>query len=268
MNTQKMIITPSMAKSFLENNFGNRRLDEARIEQYSKDMIAGKWNSNTGETIKITVSNRFADGQHRLHAIIKANIPVEMAVTTGVSDDAFKYIDTGKPRTAADVFFIEDIKNANNVSAIINKYLIFKAEKYSAGSAKWNKMTTHQILDFYNQNPNYYQSVCNLATNWYNAFGKVLSSSVIGAYYMYFKDIDENDALKFMNQLCVGVEIENSAILMLRQKLINDKTSRVNNLPIRLKHALIIKTWNYFRKNQKINLLRYTEQQEEFPKAI
>jgi hypothetical protein len=71
-------ISPKMAKEILDKNFSNRRVDKRRVNQYAKDMIEGLWKTNTGEALKITKSNRFVDGQHRLHAIIQANIPVSI----------------------------------------------------------------------------------------------------------------------------------------------------------------------------------------------
>lgn len=267
MNLSTMIISPSMAKSILENNFKNRKVDSRRVDQYANDMLMGRWKVNTGEALKITKSNRFVDGQHRLHGIIKANISVEMAVITGVDDDVFDVLDSGRPRNTADVFFISEVKNGNNISSMINHYLILKKGFLSAQSASREKNTSQDILTFYNQNPEYYQLINSYVSSWYHAFGKVISTSTIGGYYLFLKDIDEDDAKKFMNELCTGADISNNSILLLRQKLINDKTSRLTKMPNKLKHAFIIKTWNYFRSNQTVNFLRFIEQTEQLPIA-
>jgi hypothetical protein len=55
---------------------------------------------------------------------------------------------------------------------------------------------------------------------------------------------------------------------MLRQKLINDRTSRVSKMPMKLKHALIIKSWNYMRQNKKVTILKHADETEQFPTAI
>ncbi len=268
MKLTTMTITPSMAKSILENNFKNRRVNKNKVDQYANDMLSGKWKSNTGENLKITKSGRFIDGQHRMLAVIQSNTSIEFELRTGVSDDAHHVIDTGKSRSTADIFYMSDIKNGNSICAFINVYLTLKKGYASIYSANGNKNTSQNILYYYNQNPEYFQTIGNNVTNWYQSFGKILTTSLIGGFYLYLKDINENDATEFMNQLCTGANITNNAILLLRKKLINDKTSRLNKMPRRLKNALIIKTWNYFRKNQDINILRFIDVTEEYPKAI
>jgi hypothetical protein len=52
------------------------------------------------------------DGQHRLAAIIEADVPVDITVFTEVPDGAFDVLDTGKRRNAADVLAIEGEKSA------------------------------------------------------------------------------------------------------------------------------------------------------------
>jgi hypothetical protein len=267
MNLTKMIITPSMAKSILENNFKNRKVHQNRVDQYANDMLNGKWKSNTGEVLKITKSKRFVDGQHRLHAVIKANIPVEFYIITNVDDDVFDVLDSGRPRNTSDIFYISEVKNGNGISSMINQYLVLKKGFISAQSASRQKNTSQDILSFYNENPEYYQLVYSYVSSWYHSFGKVITCSTIGGYYLFLKDIDEDDAKKFMNELCTGADISNNCILLLRHKLINDRTSKLTKMPVKLKHAFIIKTWNYFRTNQKVNILRFIEQTESLPIA-
>jgi hypothetical protein len=47
------------------------------------------------------------DGQHRLAAIVEADLPVELTVFTEVGQGAFDVLDTGKRRNAADILAIE-----------------------------------------------------------------------------------------------------------------------------------------------------------------
>lgn len=266
MNFTVMTITPSMAKSILENNFKNRRVDPRRVDQYASDMLNGKWKTNTGETIKITKSGKFADGQHRLHAVIKANVPIEFEVRTGVNDDAIDVIDTGKSRSTSDIFYMSTIKNGAVISSFLNNY--FNLIKGNTAKSTYNKTPSHDILSYYNENPNLYQLIGNQTVSWYSAFGKILSTSMIGGFYLFFKDVDESDAQRFMNQLCTGADVSNKTILLLRTRLIADKTSRVTKMPGKLKAALIIKTWNYFRQNRNMSTLHFIESTETFPKPL
>ena len=51
------------------------------------------------------------DGQHRLAAMVEADLAVEMTVFTDVEPHTFDVLDTGKRRNAADVLAIEGEKS-------------------------------------------------------------------------------------------------------------------------------------------------------------
>lgn len=118
MKLQVEIIDPAYAKQALEQNAGNRRITQARVEQYARDMKAGKWNENNGETLKFTSDGKLLDGQHRLLAVILSQCTVAMAVARNVPIDAFVTIDSGKTRNLSDVLSIEGHKNVNTIASM------------------------------------------------------------------------------------------------------------------------------------------------------
>ena len=59
------------------------------------------------------------DGQHRLAAIVEADLPVEVTVFTEVEPDTFDVLDTGKRRNAADVLAIEGEKSTTLLAAMV-----------------------------------------------------------------------------------------------------------------------------------------------------
>ena len=89
----------------------------------------------------------------------------------------------------------------------------------------------------------------------------------MGGFYAFFFDINPIHANEFFEQLTSGNDIKHNAIKLLRNKLFDDKLSN-KKLSIPTKHALLIKTWNYYRKNQQIKILKYDADTEQFPKAI
>lgn len=100
-----VLVTPDMARRWLERNVKNRRLKPYAIERYARDMAAGRWEV-TGEGLKFGVDGNLKDGQNRLRACIKADVPFMTFVVRGVSDEAQKVMDTGVARTAADALAI------------------------------------------------------------------------------------------------------------------------------------------------------------------
>lgn len=95
-------VTPELAQTWLDNcNEGNRLLKKNNIAYLSKNISAGCFYVTTGGC-GFDVHGKLVDGQHRLHAIVRANKPVKMAVFRGLSPDAYKHIDTGIAKTPAE----------------------------------------------------------------------------------------------------------------------------------------------------------------------
>lgn len=266
MKINKVLVTPSLAKELLEKNTQNRRVNDVTLNRYYRDILDGKWKEDTGECIKISKTKVILDGQHRLMAIVKANKPVYLHIIEDLDDSVFDVIDTGRSRNAPDAFKIKGVKNDSIIPSTINKYTALSKGKTGLDSRS-ELLTNSQLLDLYYNREAFWQSVAKKSLTWYNHFAKILTPSQLGGLYAYFYDISSKDADDFMSQLSTGNDIKNSSLNLLRTKLMNDKVS-IKKMPKDLKFALIIKTWNFFRKNEKPKLLKWDSNAERFPKAV
>src|SRR3982074_1534378 len=116
LDLEIMTITPELAQEWLDRGGNNRKVTRRRIETMSAAIQRGEWQL-TGEAIKLDDEGRLRDGQHRLHAIVQAGIPVRSVVARGVSEDAFDVMDTGRSRNAADVLHIHGYPSQNALAA-------------------------------------------------------------------------------------------------------------------------------------------------------
>lgn len=271
MEIKKQLITPNIAKQLLESNIRNRHIKNDLLLRYVSDMIEGRWKEDTGETIKIAKTGVVLDGQHRLWAVVKSNKNIYFHIITNMEDSVYDVLDSGAKRTSSDVFHIEGIKNSNTLSGIISSYYILKKQisknVINRGVHYNEKPTSNQLLKYYYERESFWKSVSNQTASWYHCFAKILPPSAIGAFYAFFYDINDVDAFQFMNQLCTGQDITNNTINLLRNRLIQDKVD-LKKINASLKQALILKTWNYYRKNEVAKQLKYNKVDEEFPKAI
>ena len=80
-------INPGIANIMLSNNPHNRHLSERKIEQYARDMIEARWTFN-GEPIIFGDTGELNDGQHRLQAVIQANLTQRFFVSFGLPRDS------------------------------------------------------------------------------------------------------------------------------------------------------------------------------------
>lgn len=262
----RKLITPAVAKELIQGNSHNRQIRESVLLRYIYDMINGRWKQDTGETIKIAKTGRILDGQHRLHAVVKSNVPCYFYIATGLDEDVFDVIDTGKSRNAADVFTIAEIKNSHQLSAIIAYFNLLKDNKRRGRQVNRRPTNAELLLQYYEE-PLFWQNITNRTSVFYTAFAKILPGSVIGGFLAYLHKLNPDKADNFMEQLCTGLNVTNQSISLLRNKLMQDKMSP-RKMPPTLKTALIIKTWNYFIKGVEVKILKYDMVQEDFPIAL
>lgn len=261
------LITPSRAKEYLEANTQNRRVKNPVVYRYADDMVNGRWKLDTGETIKISETGIILDGQHRLLAVVKANTSIMFHLAKGLPNNVFDVIDTGSNRNASDIFKIKGVKNENKLPSIISMYNSLKNPDRIRDSHLHHKSTNAMLLEQYYKNEPYWQSVATKSHALYLSFAKILTPSMIGGFYAYFNDLNSLMAENFMEQICTGSGIENETVLLLRNRLIQDKTS-LRKISLSHKIALIIKTWNFFIKGDTVKVLKFDIVNDPFPKAI
>ena len=122
-------ITPQEARLYLANQVDNRKVREARVRQWADDMKRGEFPA-IAQPIMFAIDGRLMDGQHRLHAIVKAEMPVELLVARGVPLEHRRYIDGGAPRTAADVLQMDHgVVNHQAVTATATLVLLYEVAR-------------------------------------------------------------------------------------------------------------------------------------------
>lgn len=263
---KKELITPSRAKELLEANINNRRVKDPVVSRYAQDILAGRWKQDTGEVIKISKSGIILDGQHRLYAIVKANTPIFLHIAYGLDDSVSDVLDTGSIRNASDVFKLNHIPNDSGIPSMIQMYNLLKNNHFGSGQIN-NRLTNAQILEKYYQNETLWQEAFRKSSSWYMSFAKILSKSFIGGFYLLLKDIDPEQAEKFMTELCTGINISNDTMLVLRNRFMQDKMSykKINET---IKTIFMIKAWNCFISGVELKRLSFDSERESYPKLL
>jgi hypothetical protein len=101
-----MVITPVMAKEYLKANIGNRPLRRGHVKDLADAITRGEF-LKTHQGIAFDTGGNVLDGQHRLEAIVAANMPVAMNVTFDAPSESFAVLDQGTRRTASDILRIQ-----------------------------------------------------------------------------------------------------------------------------------------------------------------
>lgn len=258
-------ITVEKAQAFLLKNKSNRPINKSNLDALILQMKKGLFHA-TGESIKIDENGVLVDGQHRLQAIVKTGKEFQLPVVRGLSPEAFKYIDTGKKRTAADVLGIDGVPNPTRVAAVVSFVLNFSGNRYSDASQnnKKNVYVTNAIVsEFVSKNKD---SIIESMAAGFVKENSLFSGTLLAGLHYEFKKINQNTADDFIWKIATGDKVEvNSPIWLLRRIFICDQRS-VKKIPRLVKTALICKTWNIVREGKKISILKWDWKKEGFPR--
>jgi hypothetical protein len=145
-------ITPARAAELLAANTTNRPLSRATVRSFAEAMRRGDW-LVTHQGIAFDTNGVLVDGQHRLAAVIEADLPVEMTVFTEVEPDTFDVLDTGKRRNAADVLAIEGEKSTTMLAAMVRTVWLYRNRPDASWSGGGAGVTNHQIVQTLEANP-------------------------------------------------------------------------------------------------------------------
>jgi len=95
-------LTPELATECLKRNNRNRSLKKSTVIKYTNDIINDNWTEG-GDAISFYKNGILGDGQHRCHAVIKANKTIRVLMMFGVSYDAAGGMGCGITRKANDI---------------------------------------------------------------------------------------------------------------------------------------------------------------------
>jgi hypothetical protein len=152
MRSRVQTVTPKKAAEYLEHNTANRPLSQRTVREFAHAMRRGEWRV-THQGIAFDTTGALVDGQHRLAAIVEADVAVDVTVFTEVPVGAFDVLDTGKRRNAADVLAIEGEKSSVMLAAMVRTVWLYENRPELSWSGGDAGMTNHQIVQTLEQHP-------------------------------------------------------------------------------------------------------------------
>lgn len=252
LNIDVQLVTPDMARAWLDRGGANRKLSELRVERLVAAIRRGEWQL-TGEAIKLDDDGQVRDGQHRLEAIYRSGVPVMSVVVRGVPEDAFAVMDTGKSRTAADILGLHGIPSRNETAAaaraliVIERYGRLYVPRFSDPAAS---PTAKEQLDYVRAHPELETTVriaSHLTSNGFIGGGGLWATAIT---LLYRKDPEATAT--FVEHLVEGDELKKgSPILRLRNMFRANYTTWDGTAKGRESFvALVIKGWNLWRRGE------------------
>lgn len=252
-----MTITPEMAAEMLENNVFNRPLSNARVAMYVAAMKAGEWTLN-GEAIKFDVTGRLLDGQHRLTAIIRANVAIQTVVIRGLPAKSASTIDTGKNRTAADVLAL-----GGSVSSLASKAFAAATRMlmiYEVGESWAHSTSGHRIRFSSNvMIENYVRIHLNELTaahTWLTdnipRYGSLMPIGDLLFLYVIFSRKEPEYAQLFFLRVFKGLSLDDSCLEYTLRGLLLKRKQGLSTMPQGVARYTIVRVWNALQSTAKL----------------
>ena len=151
MTSQVETITPEMAEALIgaSGAVENRSVRGPAVTMLAGAIERGEWVLN-GESIVIDEHGILLDGQHRLHAVVRAGVSIRTIVVRGVPREAMITLDIGRARTIGDNLTVRGVRNANQVGATARWLWTFEAGDFRGVQAR---LTNTQSLDMVEERP-------------------------------------------------------------------------------------------------------------------
>lgn len=215
-----------------------------RVAALAEAIRRSEWKL-THQGIAFDEAGYLLDGQHRLHAIVEAKIPVQMMVFHGLPREIFPVLDTGKRRSAADTLLSTGAKYLTLLSSTIRHVILFNTMPNEPWRGPRAQVSNDRILSAYNADRDRYTEAV--------AVGRELSkhlfaspTAVAASYFVTTEAGPAADLDGWISGLKSGASLEQGdARLALRE--VPRETLKRNSrrrMTMRDQMAIYIKAWN------------------------
>lgn len=243
------LVKPATAEEWLGKNTSNRPVRERVVAAYARDMLAGKWRLS-GEGVKFAADGTLLDGQHRLHAVVRADVAVWLLVVRGLAHESQLVMDSGVARTAGDALRLLGEGSYSSLAAAARLAIDADAGRLRSGGT--NKVTHTEVIDFIRDNPDMRTAV-DLACSWRKQIDVPLS--VLSLAIWRLLRVDGDACVLFFSRVADKTNLTSrDPILALINRLAeirrsNRRADRADYL------SLIFRAWNLWRTRKPVTNL-------------
>jgi hypothetical protein len=246
--SEVITITPGLASEMLRYNPDNRNIKPTKAQHFATDMLRGNWAFN-GEPIIIRVEGLLNDGQHRLNAIIEANVSIPMIVTFGVPRESRTTVDQGSARSAGDYLSMDGYHYSKN-AATAAKFIIAFERSGGRNISQRNEVTNAEVVARVKTDPGITTSAI-YAHKHLKDYRQLVSYSVMAACHYLLTDVHAGEAETFLDQVCTGENIKRGdPAFAVRSAFLSEKRERQAAMEV------IFHGWNKYRSGQPLQIIR------------
>lgn len=272
-------ITPAVAKVLLKDEDPNRKISARRVNQMALTMKKGEW--ALGPPIMLDRTGRLMDGQHRLSAVVQADVAVQFVVIRGVDrKSTFGAIDSGKSRTLADWLYIEDpnVTNASVLASVARMLTVYLQDgpwygvAYTDARGSRRKQGKQYDLSIIRQGDIFREHQTLIRESMASvprAVSRLMPQTIAVMLHMLFAKKDRTLADCFFHDLTTGERVgRHDPVYLLRERLISNRASLRVKMMRKQIICLTIIAWNATRSGTRLKLLKSSDRLRQPPPQI
>lgn len=257
--------TPTKCESILaQTKSPQRALSGKTVAEYARDMKNKVWRI-TGDTLKFDSDGNNKDGQHRLHACIKAKTPFHSYVAYDMPEEAMEAVDSGYKRSFAHHLRISEGMSGSQQYAVMVKNLLTYRQARVTHTPTYSK---HELASSMKSEKDLQDSF-DFVHGLYSRGASIVTTGIGACVYQIIRSDPRSPSLsraqEFIRGLMTGADLpQDSPVYILRQRLLTYRGGAGKILTRPHRFALIFKTWIAFRDGTRIKQLKWGRK-EVFP---
>lgn len=244
-------VSPLLAREWLGHNTHNRNIRPAGVAALVRDMRAGRYHL-TGQGITFDRSGVLIDGQHRLNAIIEADVTVPLVVLRGADPDAQMAIDVNRKRTYPDHLTLSGKINATTRAAILRRAMLWERGIFVNQGGAFTP--TYAELDAFAATRPLFDSAVEFALHLRRELG--MPPSIGGLAFYVFAGIDYEGAVEFLGRVADGENISRTHPAYAFRSRFTKEQTQGGRIPESELLALLIRAWNAYRTGGELTKLQ------------
>lgn len=261
-------VTPAMAAYWLEHlNKGNRHLSAIVAGRYAEAMKAGRWKL-THQAIAFDSEGHILDGQHRLQAVVMADMPMQFWVIPNGDRDTFAVLDVGRRRQAGHLI---DHPHRNMIAAAA-RYVGAIDGTLTTGVTSGvlaGRVSNDRVIEVVEMWPEL-KDLAGIASSCYKA-GRISGSPHLAVLAQASRTQYRDRIPEWATGIIDGIGLNaTDPRLHLRNRFMREKTARWSSSEAQrvLAYGLIVTTWNYWATGRPMSVLKTVREGQPIPPIV
>lgn len=244
-------IGPDVARAYLALNLPNNRTYRSNYAtELALEMKQGRWRES-GDPIRFDTNGHLIDGQHRLNAVILANVALPFVVMRGIAADAVHVIDTGKSRRPADALKVAGFLSTALLASTAR--ILLRVKEGPITIRHYRQPSHAELIDVVRRHPALYESTLVI-----RPVRGIRPSLTVAMHYIGKQLLELPSAAEaFVKVVNSGIpNYAGDPVHMLREKMLHERGSGKRSMDAASLLAMA-HVWNHFSKGSPLKFLRF-----------